>query len=157
MIKISIITVCYNSAATLEKTILSVANQTYSNIEYIIVDGNSKDETVDIIKKQEDKITKWISEPDKGLYDAMNKGISMATGDIIGILNSDDTFFSNEILADMDNAIVVYPEGIKYNPLSAKNVIRWILGPANEADYSTYSKTDVIYWYMDYYLSLIHI
>ena len=101
MIKISIITVCYNSAATLEKTILSVANQTYSNIEYIIVDGNSKDETVDIIKKQEDKITKWISEPDKGLYDAMNKGISMATGDIIGILNSDDTFFSNEILADI--------------------------------------------------------
>jgi glycosyltransferase involved in cell wall biosynthesis len=91
--KISIITVCYNSAATLEKTILSVARQTHSNIEYLIVDGNSNDGTLDIIQKHEDKITHWISESDKGLYDAMNKGITMATGDIIGILNSDDNFF----------------------------------------------------------------
>jgi glycosyltransferase involved in cell wall biosynthesis len=97
-LKISIITVCYNSAATLEKTILSVAGQTHSNIEYLIVDGNSKDGTLDIIRKYEDKITKWISEPDKGLYDAMNKGIAMATGDIVGILNSDDTFHSNTVL-----------------------------------------------------------
>jgi glycosyltransferase involved in cell wall biosynthesis len=99
--KISIITVCYNSAATLEKTIFSVANQTYADVEYIIVDGNSKDTTVSIIKKHEDKITKWISEPDKGLYDAMNKGIAMASGDIIGILNSDDTFNSNDVLAQI--------------------------------------------------------
>jgi glycosyltransferase involved in cell wall biosynthesis len=99
--KISIITVCYNSAATIEKTIQSVANQTYTNIEYIIVDGNSKDGTLDIIKKQKDKITQWISEPDKGLYDAMNKGIAMATGDIVGILNSDDTFFSNTVLSEI--------------------------------------------------------
>jgi glycosyltransferase involved in cell wall biosynthesis len=97
--KISIITVCYNSAATIEKTIQSVANQTYTNIEYIIVDGNSKDGTLDIIKKHKDKITQWISEPDKGLYDAMNKGIAMATGDIVGILNSDDTFFSKTVLS----------------------------------------------------------
>ncbi len=97
--KITIITVCYNSAATLEKSILSVAGQTYKNIEYIIVDGNSKDETIAIIKKYEDKITKWISEPDQGLYDAMNKGIAMATGDLIGILNSDDTFYSNTVLS----------------------------------------------------------
>jgi glycosyltransferase involved in cell wall biosynthesis len=96
--KISIITVCYNSAATIEKTIRSVGAQTYKNIEYIIVDGNSKDGTLDIIQKHEDKITKWISEPDKGLYDAMNKGIAMATGDIVGILNSDDTFHSNTVL-----------------------------------------------------------
>jgi glycosyltransferase involved in cell wall biosynthesis len=99
--KISIITVCYNSAATIEKTIQSVANQTYTNIEYIIVDGNSKDGTLDIIKKQKDKITQWISEPDKGLYDAMNKGIAMATGDIVGILNSDDTFFSKTVLSEI--------------------------------------------------------
>lgn len=99
--KISIITVCYNSATTLEKTILSVAGQTYANIEYIIVDGNSNDGTLDIIQNQEDKITKWISEPDKGLYDAMNKGIAMATGDIVGILNSDDTFYSNTVLAEI--------------------------------------------------------
>jgi glycosyltransferase involved in cell wall biosynthesis len=99
--KISIITVCYNSAATLEKTILSVAAQTYKNIEYIIVDGNSKDGTIEIIQNHQDKITQWISEPDKGLYDAMNKGISMATGDLVGILNSDDTFYSNTVLEEI--------------------------------------------------------
>lgn len=99
--KITIITVCYNSATTLEKTILSVAGQSYKNIEYIIVDGNSKDGTLDVIQKHKDKITKWISEPDKGLYDAMNKGIAMATGDLIGILNSDDTFYSNTVIAEI--------------------------------------------------------
>jgi glycosyltransferase involved in cell wall biosynthesis len=99
--KISIITVCYNSAATLERTILSVTGQTYDSIEYIIVDGNSKDNTVDIIKKHQDKISKWISEPDKGLYDAMNKGVAMATGDIIGILNSDDTFYNDTVLGEV--------------------------------------------------------
>jgi glycosyltransferase involved in cell wall biosynthesis len=99
--KISIITVCYNSVATLEKTILSVAGQTYANIEYIIVDGNSNDGTIDIIQNNQDKINQWISEPDKGLYDAMNKGIAMATGDIVGILNSDDTFYSETVLAEI--------------------------------------------------------
>ena len=99
--KISIITVCFNSAATIEKTIQSVANQTYEDIEYIVVDGSSKDNTLAIIKKHENTIARWISEHDKGLYDAMNKGIAMATGDIIGILNSDDTFHSNSIIADI--------------------------------------------------------
>ena len=99
--KISIITVCYNSAATIEKTILSLAGQTYANIEYIIVDGNSKDGTLDIIQNNQGKITQWISEPDKGLYDAMNKGIAMATGDIVGILNSDDTFYSDTVIAEI--------------------------------------------------------
>ena len=99
--KISIITVCYNSAATIETTIQSVAAQTYKDIEYIVVDGNSKDATVAIIKKHEDIITKWVSEPDKGLYDAMNKGVALATGDIIGILNSDDTFYNNTVLEEV--------------------------------------------------------
>ena len=99
--KISIITVCYNSAATIEKTIQSVAAQSYKNIEYIVVDGNSKDATVAIIKKHEDIITQWVSEPDKGLYDAMNKGIEMATGDLIGILSSDDTFYNNTVLEEV--------------------------------------------------------
>lgn len=101
--KISIITVCYNSAATIEKTILSVAGQSYKNVEYLIIDGNSKDNTVEIIKKHEDKITKWISESDRGLYDAMNKGIEMATGDLIGILNSDDVFNNEIVLEEVAN------------------------------------------------------
>jgi glycosyltransferase involved in cell wall biosynthesis len=102
-LKISIITVCYNSAATIEKTILSVAGQSYKNVEYLIIDGNSKDNTVEIIKKHEDKITKWISESDRGLYDAMNKGIEMATGDLIGILNSDDVFNNEIVLEEVAN------------------------------------------------------
>lgn len=96
--KISIITVCYNSAATVEDTIRSVASQTYGDIEYIVVDGNSHDATVDIIKKYPDTVSHWISEPDKGLYDAMNKGIAMATGDYVGILNSDDTFHETKTI-----------------------------------------------------------
>lgn len=101
--KISIITVCYNSATTIEKTILSVASQTYKNIEYIIIDGNSNDNTLAVINNNQDKITNWISEPDKGLYDAMNKGIELATGDIIGILNSDDTFNSKTVIEEIAN------------------------------------------------------
>jgi glycosyltransferase involved in cell wall biosynthesis len=99
--KISLITVSYNSGNTLEDTIISVKSQTYKNIEYIVVDGNSQDDTLMIILKHQDVISKWVSEPDLGLYDAMNKGIAMATGDIIGILNSDDTFYSNSVLEDV--------------------------------------------------------
>jgi glycosyltransferase involved in cell wall biosynthesis len=100
-IKISIITVCYNSDKTLEKTIQSVLRQTYQNVEYIIVDGNSKDNTVSIIKKFSSSITTWVSEPDKGLYDAMNKGIKLSTGDLVGILNSDDIFTDNYVLENI--------------------------------------------------------
>jgi glycosyltransferase involved in cell wall biosynthesis len=88
--KISIITVTYNSVRTLERTILSVIKQNYANLEYIIVDGGSKDGTLDIIEKYHEYITAWVSEPDKGISDAFNKGIAMATGDVIGIINSDD-------------------------------------------------------------------
>jgi len=100
--KISIITVCYNSVLTIRDTFESVLNQTYSDIDYIVVDGNSKDETVSVIKDYEQKFNgkmRWISEPDNGLYDAMNKGIRMANGDIVGMLNSDDYYASNNILA----------------------------------------------------------
>ena len=106
--KITIITVCYNSAATIEKTIQSVANQTHANIEYIVVDGNSKDATLAIIKNYEGIITQWISEPDQGLYDAMNKGIALATGDLIGILNSDDTFYSDDVIAQISTFHKLY-------------------------------------------------
>lgn len=88
--KISVITVCYNAAAVIEQTILSIVNQAYTNIEYIIIDGNSSDGTVDIIKKYADRITSWVSEPDKGVYDAMNKGIEKATGDWIYFIGAGD-------------------------------------------------------------------
>lgn len=99
--KISIITVCYNSSKTIQKTIDSIRIQKYKNIEYIVIDGGSTDTTVDIIKKNSDIINLWVSEPDDGLYDAMNKGIKMATGDIVGILNSDDTFFNKNVINEV--------------------------------------------------------
>ena len=108
--KISLITITYNSAKTLSTTLKSVLAQTYRNVEYIIVDGASKDNTVALIKEYEprfDSKLKWVSEPDKGLYDAMNKGIRMATGDVIGILNSDDFFTTNEILQQVASAFEV--------------------------------------------------
>ncbi|MCB0700339.1 MAG: glycosyltransferase [Chitinophagales bacterium] len=97
--KVSIITVVYNCADTIEGCIKSVLAQDYNDIEYIIVDGGSKDGTVDVVKKYEDKLGKFVSEKDKGIYDAMNKGIKMATGDVIGILNADDFFFSNDTIS----------------------------------------------------------
>lgn len=99
--KISIITATYNSAETIKDTLLSVNAQTYSNIEHIIVDGSSKDNTLDIVRKYGKRISKIISEPDKGIYDAMNKGIQAATGDIIGILNSDDFFASSDVISSI--------------------------------------------------------
>ena len=96
---ISIVTVSYNAVLTIEQTILSVINQTYPNVEYIIIDGGSTDGTVDIIKKYEDKIAYWVSEPDKGIYDAMNKGGLKATGDFIQFLNAGD-WFENEYVIE---------------------------------------------------------
>lgn len=98
--KLSIITVTYNSGKTLRDTIESVLSQSYTNYEYIIVDGASKDNTIDIVKEYEPKFEgrmRWISEPDKGLYDAINKGIKMSTGDVVGIINSDDFYHRKDI------------------------------------------------------------
>lgn len=105
---ITIITVSYNAKSIIEETILSVVNQTYPNIEYIIIDGGSTDGTIDIIKKYEDKITQWISEPDKGIYDAMNKGIHLATGEWINFMNCGDTFWK-------DNTLELFIDNIKEN------------------------------------------
>lgn len=108
--KISIITVAYNSAATIRDTIDSVMRQTHSDIEYIVIDGASKDETMAIVGEYSGRIAKVISEPDKGLYDAMNKGISMATGDVIGILNSDDFFETDQSLEAVVRAFEANPQ-----------------------------------------------
>lgn len=104
---ISIITATFNSAKTLKNTIQSVLRQTNKDFEYLIIDGGSTDETIDIVKSYESEFSgrlKWVSEKDQGIYDAMNKGIKMASGDVVGILNSDDYFTSDDILQTVDNA-----------------------------------------------------
>ena len=99
--KVSIITVVYNGAEFVRDCIESVLNQTYPAIEYIIVDGNSTDGTVDIIKSYGTKVAQFVSEPDKGLYDAMNKGLRLATGEVIGFLNADDFYRHNRVIENM--------------------------------------------------------
>jgi glycosyltransferase involved in cell wall biosynthesis len=108
--KISIITVCFNSAKTIRDTIVSVLGQDCPDIEYIVVDGASTDDTLDIVNEYRQKIAKVISEPDRGLYDAMNKGIAAATGDIIGILNSDDFYENDRVISTVVSAFAATPE-----------------------------------------------
>lgn len=98
---ITVVTVVYNAVDEIEETITSVLKQTYSNLEYIVVDGASKDGTVELIQKYSDSISHWISEPDKGIYDAMNKAIDMATGDWILFMNAGDYFYSENAVSDM--------------------------------------------------------
>lgn len=98
---ITVVTVVFNAVETVEQTILSVINQTYDNVEYIVVDGASTDGTLDVIKKYEDKIDCWISEPDKGIYDAMNKGIGLASGEWINFMNAGDLFYDVEIIKEV--------------------------------------------------------
>lgn len=95
---ISVITVVFNGVTTIEDTIRSVIDQSYDNIEYIVIDGGSSDATLDILRKYDDKIDYWVSEKDAGIYDAMNKGIAVAKGDYIGMLNSDDFFADPTVL-----------------------------------------------------------
>lgn len=104
---VSIITVCYNSEKYIESAIKSILSQNYNNIEYIVIDGGSNDRTLEIVYKYSELSTiriKVISEPDEGIYDAMNKGVKLAEGDIIGILNSDDFYINNEVITDVVGA-----------------------------------------------------
>ena len=103
--KISVVTVCYNAVAEMENTILSVVNQSYSNIEYIIIDGASSDGTVEVVNKYRSKISYFISEPDQGIYDAMNKGIKAATGDWINFMNAGDSFYSDTVIESLVSII----------------------------------------------------
>ena len=112
--KLTIITVCYNAEKEIEETIQSIIYQTYSNIEYLIVDGLSKDRTVDIIKRYEGSKIRWISELDKGLYDAMNKGIKMATGDWICFMNAGDKFLDNKVVESVFSRNILVDTGVVY-------------------------------------------
>ncbi len=131
--KISVITATYNSAKTIKSTIESVLAQSYADIEYIIVDGNSHDETMQIVKNYELSFRgrmKYVSEPDKGIYDAMNKGIEMATGDVVGILNSDDFYTSDDVVQHIVEAFdedldAVYGDIHFVNPNNLKKCVRY--------------------------------
>jgi len=103
-LKITVITVSYNAQSTIEQCVLSVINQDYHNTEYIIIDGNSSDGTLSILEKYKKHIKVLVSEPDKGIYDAMNKGIALASGEVIGMLNADDFFADNHILTVVSDA-----------------------------------------------------
>ena len=128
--KISLITVSYNSSSTIKDTIQSVHSQDFKDIEYIIVDGNSTDGTVEIIRSAGKVGTKWISEPDTGIYDAMNKGLKMATGEVVGIINSDDFYFDNQTISSVANAFkdervdAVFGDLIVVDPTNLKKVVR---------------------------------
>lgn len=124
---ISIITVVLNSVETIEKTIKSIIGQSFTNYEYIIIDGGSNDGTIDIIRKYSSYISYWISEPDKGIYDAMNKGIAYAKGEYIGILNSDDWYVKNSLstianqIQNNPNIDIIYGNILRY--YSESNIV----------------------------------
>lgn len=133
--KLTVITATYNSESTLEQTISSVINQDYANFEYIIIDGGSTDGTIEIIKRYEKKGIKWISEPDDGLYDALNKGINMALGDYFFVLGSDDALYNESIISKimsqiddsidiLSGSVIVVDEGSRKWYLATNNHAR---------------------------------
>lgn len=133
--KVSIITSCYNREATIRGAIESVLGQDYPNIEYIVVDGASTDNSLQVINEYKDRITKIISEPDKGMYEAINKGIRMATGDIIGLVHSDDFLYSPYTISNIvkqmkeTHADFLYGDGLFVQAENTNKVIRkWIGG-----------------------------
>lgn len=132
--KVSIITVTYNSESTLDSTLKCIANQDYANIEHIIIDGNSSDNTMEIVGRYP-HVTKIVSEPDKGIYDAMNKGLALANGDIIGILNSDDFYVDEKVISKVVQAFInekcdaVYSDLVYVDQLDINKVVRtWYSG-----------------------------
>ncbi len=151
--KITVVTICYNAENTIEKTILSVLNQTYENIEYIVVDGASKDGTMKIVNKYHNRISRIISESDKGIYDAMNKGIDNTTGDYCLFMNSGDYFYSNDSvynaveLFDEDAAVIYgnteyrYDYGTEIHPPLK---LQYVLKGAFCCHQSAFFRTDVI-------------
>ncbi len=133
--KVSIITIAYNAAETIEETIQSVVNQSHDSIEYILIDGGSTDDTLNIAGRYNAKINKLISEPDKGVYDAMNKGLALAEGEIIAILNADDAYANPKVIANVVAAFERSGSDVCYGDLeyvdrndTSKVIRRWISG-----------------------------
>lgn len=134
--KVSIITACYNRGATIRGAMESVVRQDYPDIEYIVVDGASKDGTLSVVNEYKDRIAKIVSEKDGGMYEAINKGIRMATGDVIGLVHSDDMLYDAHVVTDIVEAFerskadFVYGDGIFVNFNDTNKVVRnWIGGP----------------------------
>lgn len=133
--RVSIITICYNRKATIAAAIQSVLNQDYPHIEYIVIDGNSNDGTQNIIEGYSNRITKYVSEPDKGMYDAINKGLQLATGDVIGLMHSDDTFYDDNVISKIVDAFKnsadtdgVYGNGIYVSNDEKERIVRNRIG-----------------------------
>lgn len=133
--KVSIITTCYNRAGTIRGAIESVLAQDYPDIEYIVVDGASEDGSLDVIKEYEGRIAKVVSEPDRGMYEAINKGIRLATGDVVGLLHSDDFLYDNQVVSrivsrlEETGADFLYGNGLFVNAGNTDKVVRnWIGG-----------------------------
>ncbi|MBY7894045.1 glycosyltransferase [Vibrio fluvialis] len=143
--KVSIITATYNSSQTIQDTLTSLEQQTYDDIEYIIVDGASKDNTLDVVEQHCSKrVSKIISEPDKGIYDALNKGIKAATGDIVGFLHSDDLFAYPEAVADLVATMNNHQSQAVYADLeyvskenTSKVIRRWVSGDYSKGKLKT--------------------
>ncbi|MDA3924629.1 MAG: glycosyltransferase family 2 protein [Kiritimatiellae bacterium] len=170
--KISLITACFNSASVISHAMDTILSQTYNDVEYIVVDGGSTDGTVDVIKEYESKFDgkiRWVSEADQGLYDALNKGIRMATGDVVGILNADDFFRHEKVLEEVaktfdDDIDAVYADirfvkGEKLDQVtryySAKRwkpwMLRWGYMPPHPTFYCRRAKFDELGFYkLDY-------
>lgn len=131
MQKVSIITVTYNSVLTIRDTIESILCQDYPNIEYILIDGASTDGTVELVASYGERISHFISEPDQGMYDALNKGLALATGDLIGILNSDDVYSHSQVITTVVNAMqnaqadCVFADLVYVSPTNLDKVVRY--------------------------------
>lgn len=128
--KVTVITVCRNAGNSIEDTLQSVRSQQYPNVEHLVIDGGSSDGTLDVVKQYQDRITKYISEPDRGIYDAMNKGIALATGDVIGFLNADDQYAHAGVLSRVADAVTngqvdaLFGDAEFFDPSDPQRVIR---------------------------------
>lgn len=137
MLKVSVITVCFNAAKTIDKTLHSINRQTYQNIEHIIIDGGSSDDTLKVINAEGCRVSKVISESDAGIYDAMNKGFACVTGDVVAYLNSDDRYFDETVLAEVvhvfehNNCDYVYGD-VEMTDSTGKVIRRWVTGKVSQ-------------------------